>query len=692
MKKYLLYILLSNILLTTSNNIFSQATKIITESNYSSDFGGWVSIKKSVINKSPYLQHGKTEYWVESTLVMEETYKNGELDGEKNEYLGILLGYPYGCKGKSIKTTNYKEGKMISIKKYSCEGSSYFMEKETLNGEPERYIEYYSDGTKKSSLSDIGLCTKWHENGKKEEEYTLDGRFNNNGTYSKWFDDGSIEVIGQHINGKRTGQWKSYYSNGQLKEDTKYDNEGNVLGRSIEYYENGKIKADITYYKDKGIVAKSIEYYENGKIKNYLEADTTNGRNGYYGNKLVVEYDYYSNGNLARECIVGKNGGVVNEEKLYYNDSTYNNTLLSGKKFGLWKEYFAENPNTKTEINDRYTDSSNAKFYRVIKYNYSGDKFNAMNTFKEFKDYYITGEKYFEGEFAEYSHDISFGIWYSKDGQAEFVKLKNSNKIYTSLEYLNLAFKFVYIKEEKKEASDHSSYISTSYPKGKQLYQQAEKVLKNISNEKEKIAVLDSLVSFAKTNTDEINKAIKNAETDEQIVGVILYYNIITQQINIIFAKISNINLLFIDYKNITKNELLKLNEEYNEYNGLWYSKVKQEKGNTILNELALLEKNIELLKKNDNEIATLKQDYENKLQNNNPNKQLYKKGSSLLSEQSELLEQEGNSTKRIEIGNNVLIPSLKKLISLSSSDNVELNLKLKDAKTSDEIKKLLEL
>ena len=105
-----------------------------------------------------------------------------------------------------------------------------------------------------------------------------------------------------------------------------------------------------------------------------------------------------------------------------------------------------------------------------------------------------------------------------------------------------------------------------------------------------------------------------------------------------------------------------------------------------------MLTKNFEKIKNNDAEISSLKLDFENKFNGNKPNKQIYSKGNSLLKELSEKLDTEGNSNRRIDIGTQEIIPALKKLISLATTDNTELNAKLKSAKTSDEIKKLLEL
>ena len=225
MKFSKLFILLFFCLNLNLSLSYSQGTKILTESNYDNDINEFIVIKKRVLNKVPYLQHGKTEIWIGNTLGSVINYTNGELDGTSTDYLKkTMIGY-IGCNNNPVLKKVYKKGKLVSVKGYWCDdkigvyptGEEYYE-----NGELKRTILYYKNSNKKSSIEETGLSTYWFENGIKNEEYTLNIKKNYEGVYQKWFNTGKIELEGNYKDGYKDGVWTWYTKEGSISEQREF--------------------------------------------------------------------------------------------------------------------------------------------------------------------------------------------------------------------------------------------------------------------------------------------------------------------------------------------------------------------------------------------------------------------------------------------------------------------------------------
>ncbi len=127
-----------------------------------------------------------------------------------------------------------------------------------------------------------------------------------------------LETIVQYKNGQTKNCWsKSYYSNGQIKEELRYGNQiGAEHGRIISWFENGNPK--ITgKYKNGGKTGKWKYYHKNGKLES-LVTFKNGKRNGkyfrYYTDGRKIASAKYKNGVLVEstEFLLGP---IQKEEK-----------------------------------------------------------------------------------------------------------------------------------------------------------------------------------------------------------------------------------------------------------------------------------------------------------------------------------------------------------------------------------------
>src|SRR6185437_2681066 len=114
----------------------------------------------------------------------------------------------------------------------------------------------------------------------------LDSYGNPIGRYTSYYESGRIQMIGQYINGRRSGGFTWYYENGDYKETGNYkngeysivntwDEEGNTIvldgdGEYISYYYN-KSKKSQGYYKRSKKSGVWNYWYKSGKRKEKIE-------------------------------------------------------------------------------------------------------------------------------------------------------------------------------------------------------------------------------------------------------------------------------------------------------------------------------------------------------------------------------------------------------------------------------------
>ena len=128
-----------------------------------------------------------------------------------------------------------------------------------------------------------------------------------------------------------TGEYKTYYENGQIKSKCNYiDSE--LCGEYIVYYENGHIYIKCNYIDDKKC-GEYTYYYDCGQIKkkcNYVDGLLCSECIDYYTNGQIRMKCNYVNGLLCGECIDYYTNGQI---KMKCNYDTIYNTVqqLYGK-------------------------------------------------------------------------------------------------------------------------------------------------------------------------------------------------------------------------------------------------------------------------------------------------------------------------------------------------------------------------
>jgi antitoxin component YwqK of YwqJK toxin-antitoxin module len=88
------------------------------------------------------------------------------------------------------------------------------------------------------------------------------------GEYKVWYNNGELFVSGNHILGKRIGEWKWFNRNGK-KDSTKVYNDGQLYGLSTIYFD-GKQVYKLMYYINDKLHGEMKTFYNDGKIQSLL--------------------------------------------------------------------------------------------------------------------------------------------------------------------------------------------------------------------------------------------------------------------------------------------------------------------------------------------------------------------------------------------------------------------------------------
>lgn len=92
-----------------------------------------------------------------------------------------------------------------------------------------------------------------------------------NGDYETKYPSGIVKMKGFYINGRREGQWTSFFENGAKQSEGFFKN-GFRDGKALVYFENGQVYYE-GYYKDGKEVGKWIFFDEQGKKINEKDYD-----------------------------------------------------------------------------------------------------------------------------------------------------------------------------------------------------------------------------------------------------------------------------------------------------------------------------------------------------------------------------------------------------------------------------------
>lgn len=194
----------------------------------------------------------------------------------------------------------------------------------------------------------------------------------NNKKQGEWIyffkdDPSKIEKTGIFKNNRKTGIWKTYYLNGNLKSEITYKN-NRPDGHAKIYYENGKLSEE-GIWKGTKWVGKYDFYHENGKKAyewNFSESGKRSGEQKYFyeDGKLRIKGDW----------VDGKENGVITE---YYNDGNVKSEkhFASGQFNATSSKFYAEK---KVSVEDIPDDTNATVSKEHI------EKNNGQNTYQAF--------------------------------------------------------------------------------------------------------------------------------------------------------------------------------------------------------------------------------------------------------------------------------------------------------------------
>lgn len=189
-------------------------------------------------------------------------------------------------------------------------------------------------GTRKQigkELTFVGDCKFYYSNGQLKSEGTFDDE------------------------GKKIGTWKFYHENGTLKETNNCIN-GSVEGEVLTYFDNG-VQSSVQQFKNNEANGKFTSWFYNGSLmkQGTYENDKTNGKLKTYSNRGLLEFEgsvtneeydgpfntFHPNGaiRISGNYVKGKQNGLYKEH--FYNGNVYfTGNLENGEKEGVWKEYY----------------------------------------------------------------------------------------------------------------------------------------------------------------------------------------------------------------------------------------------------------------------------------------------------------------------------------------------------------------
>jgi antitoxin component YwqK of YwqJK toxin-antitoxin module len=408
-------------ILLLSISVFSQ-TKLIEK--YYDYYKTKIAERYSVLLSNFDMKHGYYQSWSQTGAVTAEgNYNNGVKVGQWTNRLdnnfverienynqnGVLdglqvIGDVANMSGKMLERY-YSNGKLNGIYKTWSTSKDFpkvlKSEWSFVNGAASGVWKYYYDngnlefeGSFVDGKGQGGYCDgigtetfkRYYSNGKLKDEGPFNGctmdrnweysspiiNEKNDGTWKTYYDNGNLKSEGSNLNGNKNGIWKTYYDNGNLESEGSYFNE---LGSFL----SGKIEGAWKYY------------YDNGKLK---------------------EEGSYLNGNKNGNWNYYKEDGKIEKTLNYIKGGDYKN----GFRTGAWTIYFDQNWN---ETND----SMQRKYYRKIIFGEQGVPIGKIN------DYYITGEKQFEGYLLSGSPNGDCVYYYNNGNLNSEGKYDNGNKI-----------------------------------------------------------------------------------------------------------------------------------------------------------------------------------------------------------------------------------------------------------------------
>jgi antitoxin component YwqK of YwqJK toxin-antitoxin module/Tfp pilus assembly protein PilF len=288
-------------------------------------------------------------------MVQEGQYEEGELAGVVKEYFPT---------GGLFRTSTYTDGDLEGLMTvFHRNGEKHYEIPYEDNKIQGTMTTYHENGTHKtvtaySSDKKDGIHREYFANGQLDSEIEYSGD-DAEGAWASYYQTGQLKRKGQTSNNVAIGEWLSYYEDSILRNETIYDDEGNLNGSLINYDRDGKRHYQMIYAKGD---VESYTYY------------TKAGESLQEGKKVGKELDFKGFWPHGTKHLEGK--------------------YIGGKKYGVWKYYDHNGVLTTEEV-------------------YKRDELHGIS-----KEYYPTGQ--IKGE-TKYSNGIAKGLTidYYYDGTVE---------------------------------------------------------------------------------------------------------------------------------------------------------------------------------------------------------------------------------------------------------------------------------
>ena len=181
---------------------------------------------------------------------------------------------------------------LISVILFSCSDNEirYHIDEVSFPNDTTDNLTYLKLDT--TPINGIVYC-EFGENGR-----FIDGK--RDGEHKQWYDNGQLQFSQNVINGKSNGVVKSWYENGQLKSESNYKN-GKIDGLYKSYDENGNIK--IISIIRKNILISSKSYFDNNQLKSEINYNSQRKMDGlqkfWYNNGQLKSISNYMDGEIV---------------------------------------------------------------------------------------------------------------------------------------------------------------------------------------------------------------------------------------------------------------------------------------------------------------------------------------------------------------------------------------------------------
>jgi len=283
-------------------------------------------------------------------LKTEEYYKNGVLDGAT-----ILKSE----KGTTIDQRVYRDGNLIEagiqmiaepidLTSYWEDGVTIKRRGSYLDSIPiGDHIYYNSSGVSEKII-------RYNEKGIRVAEGILDANGRRNGDWNTYFETGELRLSGKYANNAPVGEWTHFTKDGKKMQTGYYSNRGLREGEWRWYYPSGDIFREEVYVDDKPnglcvqysdsatIVAKG-EYVDGKREGFWVEnvGDSREEGNYIMGEKNGMWKTWYKNGQLhhSGNFVQGYPDG---RHVIYYPDGTLKEEqfYVMGRRDKTWKKYY----------------------------------------------------------------------------------------------------------------------------------------------------------------------------------------------------------------------------------------------------------------------------------------------------------------------------------------------------------------